>query len=163
MLSVAVVPFLHGGIALRCVLPVLWMASCFDTIGSIACHNHAYNSTTVPPRKVTYRDTNRKSLLATQTQPLMWAAAMTGSARNRVLVPFDFGRPQLNGDDQVVYSSTCISCAPGTKSALYNDFSKLRRPWIMMTILAWMWLCTRSFSSINLKFVYTELDPVCTM
>jgi len=27
---------------------------------------------------------------------------MTGSARNRVLVPFDFGRPQLNGDELVI-------------------------------------------------------------
>ena len=36
-----------NGVAIRCVLPVLWMASCFHIM---ARYVYACNSTTVPPR-----------------------------------------------------------------------------------------------------------------
>ena len=38
-----------GGIAIRYILPVLWMTSCFGIIGPITRYVYAYNSTTVTP------------------------------------------------------------------------------------------------------------------
>jgi len=42
MLIVAVAQTFSGGFAIRYVLPVLWMMSCFHIVGSMACVVYAY-------------------------------------------------------------------------------------------------------------------------
>ena len=56
ILPVSVAPFSSDGAAIRYVLPVLWMTSCFHITGSTARHAYAYDSSTAPTRpKITIK------------------------------------------------------------------------------------------------------------
>jgi len=91
-----------GGVAIRRVLPVLWITSRFHIMYPMARHMYAYNSTTVLARPKVYRTLTSHIFRVERNN--RHTAPMTGCARNRVLASFDFGPRQLNSDARLLPS-----------------------------------------------------------
>jgi len=131
--SVVVSRFSSGRVAICYVLPVLCMTSCFDKMSFMARHVYMFITRQwlhLDVRSV--HNTNRKSYLASRTEP---SACCSGDRKcpKSVLVLFDFGPRQFNGD-----AATCPRSSSNRHTGSFpSDVTRSRLSECTTDVVVW--------------------------